>query len=135
MTTEKTKTKPLNGRHIILREVLRNYTVFESLVAHQPLENGLRTGDWEIEHKGMTINFLDLQGCLKKLSKRKKEAVFFNVILDWKQKHVAAQMGITTVSVGQYVKQAMIEVAKTLWPEIDEAEAKALAEAAYEEED
>ena len=104
-------------KHRILREVIRNYTTFEALCRQQPMEGGQRTGDWEIEHKGLTINFLDLQSCLKKLSKRKKEAVFFNVIMDEKQKDVAARMGITTVSVGQYVEQAMLQVAKDLWPE------------------
>jgi len=81
------------------------------------MEAGQRTGDWSIEHKGLTINFLDLQSCLKKLSPRKKQAVFYNVIMDEKQKDVAARMGITTVSVGQYVEQAMLQVAKDLWPE------------------
>jgi DNA-directed RNA polymerase specialized sigma24 family protein len=104
-------------KHRILREVIRNYTTFQELCRQQPMEAGQRTGDWSIEHKGLTINFLDLQSCLKKLSPRKKQAVFYNVIMDEKQKDVAARMGITTVSVGQYVEQAMLQVAKDLWPE------------------
>lgn len=96
-------------RHRILREVFRNYSVFEALVTQQ--------GKYDIEHQGLTINFLDLQGSLEKLSKRKKEAVFYNVILDKKQKEVAEIMGITTVSVGQYVEQAMIQLSKELWGE------------------
>ena len=100
---------PIEQRHRILREVLRNYTVFESYCSQH--------GQYDIEHKGIRINFLDLQNCLERLSKRKKEAVFFNVILDMKQKDVAAEMGITTVSVGQYVEQACLQVAKELWPE------------------
>lgn len=108
----------MDQRHRILREVLRNYTVFESLCASNDDSDARRSADqYEISHRGITINFLDLQNCLKGLSKRKKEAVFYNVIMDMKQKDVAAVMGITTVSVGQYVEQAMIQVAKELWPE------------------
>ncbi|MEM3008315.1 MAG: sigma factor-like helix-turn-helix DNA-binding protein [Nitrososphaerales archaeon] len=94
-------------KHRILREVFRHYLTFEALCE--------QTGRWEIEHKGIRINFLDLQGALKKLSKRKKEAVLYNVILDKKQKDVAKIMGITTVSVGQYVDQAMLQISKELW--------------------
>ena len=100
---------PVEQKHRILREVLRNYTVYESYCSQH--------GVFQFSHRDMTINFLDLQNCLKKLSKRKKEAVFYNVILDMKQKDVAAVMGITTVSVGQYVEQACLQVAKDLWPE------------------
>lgn len=60
----------------------------------------------------VTLSFWDLQGALKDLSPRKREAVFYNVILDKKQKDVAAIMGITTVSVGQYVEQAMIQLSE-----------------------
>ena len=103
---------PIEQRHRILREVLRNYTVFEGYCSQH--------GEYDITHKGITINFLDLQKCLKGLSKRKKEAVFWNVIRDEKQKDVAARMGITTVSVGQYVEQAMLQVSRELWPEDSE---------------
>jgi len=101
-------------KHRILREVFRNYTVFEALCA--------QSGIWEIEHKGIRINFLDLQGSLKRLSKRKREAVFYNVILDMKQKDVAEIMGITTVSVGQYVESSMIQLVRDLWGEEEENE-------------
>lgn len=99
----------MDAKHRILREVLRNFTVFEAYCSQH--------GVYEISHKGIDINFLDLQNCLNRLSKRKKEAVAYNVIRDMKQKDVAAVMGITTVSVGQYVEQAMLQVAKELWPE------------------
>lgn len=100
---------PTIPRHRILREVIRNYTVFESLCS--------QSGRFSVTHKGLVVSFHDLQGCLKRLSPRKKEAVFYHVILDWKQKDVAAEMGITTVSVGQYVEQAMLQIAKEIWPE------------------
>jgi DNA-directed RNA polymerase specialized sigma24 family protein len=111
----------MDAKHRILREVLRNYTVFESLCARNDDSDARLSADqYEISHKGITINFLDLENCLKNLSKRKKEAVFYNVILDMKQKDVAEVMKITTVSVGQYVEQAMLQVVKELWPEEDE---------------
>lgn len=99
-------------KHRILREILRNYLTFEALVK--------QNGEYVIENNGITISFSDLKNSLKGLSPRKKQAVFYNVILDWKQKDVAAVMGITTVSVGQYVEQAMQQVAKDYFPEESE---------------
>lgn len=117
-------------KHRVLREVLRKYITLKAACS--------ATGEYSLEvcsitgcinpkegarkgHDGpcvlISINLLDLQKCLNRLSKRKKEAVFYNVILDMKQKDVAYQMGITTVSVGQYVEQACLQVAKDLWPE------------------
>jgi DNA-directed RNA polymerase specialized sigma24 family protein len=96
-------------KHRVLREVIRHYPEFRALCSS--------TGEWEIEHKGLRISFLDLQGCLRGLSRRKREAVFYNVIMDMKQKDVAERMGITTGSVNQYVEQGMIQVAEQMWPE------------------
>lgn len=62
----------------------------------------------------ITLSFWDLHGSLKRLSARKREAVFYNVILDWKQKDVADRMQISTVSVGQYVQAAMEQLAVAL---------------------
>lgn len=106
----------MEARHRILREIIRHYPEFKALCQQQPLEGGNRTGDWDFEYKGLQVNLLDLQGCLKNLSPRKMEAVYYNVIRDMKQKDVAKIMGITTVSVGQYVEQAMIQVAREIWP-------------------
>ena len=96
-------------KHRVLREVIRHYVEFRTLCA--------QSGKWDIEHKGIRINFLDLRDCLQRLSARKKEAVFYNVILDKKQKDVAEIMGITTGSVNQYVEQGMLQIAEDLWPE------------------
>jgi predicted transcriptional regulator len=57
-----------------------------------------------------------LQHSLSSLSERKREAIFYNVILDWKQKDVAERMGITTVSVGQYVDQGCTQLARIYFP-------------------
>ena len=63
--------------------------------------------DYVIEHKGVEISFVDLQGLLKGLSPRKMQAVELNVIHDMKQREVAEIMGIRTVTVGQYVDAAI----------------------------
>lgn len=95
--------------HRLLREVLKHYTVFETQCA--------QSGNYDIHRGNITINFLDLKGCLKNLSKRQKEAVYWFVIRDEKQKVVAARMGISTVTVGQYVESGLMKVAQVLWPE------------------
>lgn len=118
----KTEATP---KHRILREVLRHYTEFKSHVTS--------TGDHVIEHgyfiydddgnvvdqEMVTISFWDLHNGIKDLSPRKREALFYNVILDWKQKDVAAKMGITTVSVGQYVEQAVIQLSERYFAEAE----------------
>lgn len=69
----------------------------------------------------VTLAFTDLERALKQfeddakkdgtvLSKRKEQAFYLNVIRDMLQRDVADIMGITTVSVGQYVEQGMIQL-------------------------
>jgi hypothetical protein len=65
----------------------------------------------------VTISFWDLHDGLKALSARKREAFFWNVLMDKKQKDVAKLMGITTVSVGQYVEQACLQLAERYFGE------------------
>ena len=97
-------------RHRLLREVVRHFSEFQELCSH--------SGDWEIEHRGIRINFLDLQNAFKDLSPRKKEAIKWNVVYDKKQIEVAEIMGITTVSVGQYVEAGMSQVAARVFSEL-----------------
>jgi DNA-directed RNA polymerase specialized sigma subunit len=103
--------KPELEKHRLLREIVRNYLVFEDYCSQY--------GTYTIEHKGITVSFLDLHNALKTLSPRKKEAIYYNVILDWKQKDVAEKMGITTVSVGQYVDQGMVQLCKSYFLEYE----------------
>lgn len=110
--------------HRVLREVYRHYTEYRDLVSatgESIIEHGyfIYEDDGEtIKDKiAVTISFWDLHGGLKELSKRKREAVFYNVILDWKQRDVAKKMGITTVSVGQYVEQAMLQLSERYFAE------------------
>src|SRR5687767_7496456 len=98
---------PVTERHRVLREVYRHYVDFEDFFR--------RTGRDTLEHKGITINFMDLKDGIKELSGRKQEAFYLNVIRDMKQKDVAEIMGITTVSVGQYVDAACRQLAEVYW--------------------
>lgn len=98
-------------RHRILREVFRHYIDFYDFFK--------RTGQHTIEHKGVTISFLDLNRVLEQtnLSDRKRQAFVLNVLQDKKQKDVAEIMNITTVSVGQYVDAACRQLAEAYFTE------------------
>src|SRR5581483_10051564 len=70
----------------------------------------------------ITISVVDLGTALQKvkLAPRKQEAFRLNVLDDMLQRDVAEIMGITTVSVGQYVKQAVIQLAEWYFAEDEE---------------
>lgn len=110
--------------HRILREIYRHYTEYKALVSATG-ESVIEHGYFVYEEDGETIkdkiliilSFWDLHGALQHLSKRKREAVFYNVIFDLKQRDVAKIMNITTVSVGQYVEQAMQQLAENYFAE------------------
>lgn len=99
----------------IVREAYRNYLTFESLAT--------QSGNFFITNGEVTISFIDLQGSLNKLSARKKEAIYYNVILDKLQRDTAEIMGITTVSVGQYVQTGMQQLVEWVLPEMVEKNA------------
>lgn len=103
-------------KHRVLREVYRHYLEFRDLFKSNGthvIEHGYWVDDPDGRRKiSVSISLWDLQEGLQSLSPRKREAVFYNVILDKKQKDVAEIMGITTVSVGQYVEQAMIQLSE-----------------------
>jgi DNA-directed RNA polymerase specialized sigma24 family protein len=112
-----TEPQPL---HRILREVLRHYSEFRSLVSatgKHVIEHSVpiwdEAGENIVDRQTVTISFWDLHRGIKDLSPRKREALWYNVILDWRQRDVAERMGITTVSVGQYVEQAVMQLAET----------------------
>ena len=118
--------------HRILREVYRHYYEFEDLFRSEGthvIDHAVRIydeNDNEIDRIPISISFFDLRDGLKPqseggvLSDRKLQAVMLNVIRDMKQRDVAEAMGITTVSVGQYVEHAMEQLAKTYFPEFYE---------------
>lgn len=114
-------------KHRCLREILRNYLTLKDASENDDytitvcrIKGCIWTnGEVSKGHDGpcemLTVNFLDLRKCLQRLSKRKMEAVFWNVIMDKKQRDVAEIMDITTVSIGQYVESACTQVANDLW--------------------
>lgn len=104
MPKRKLKEEESLQNHKVMRELYRNYLQFQEYVRS--------TGKHAITHRGLTISFHDLGMGLEELSPRKKEAFYLNVILDKKQKDVAEIMGITTVSVGQYVESASRQLAE-----------------------
>lgn len=100
----------------ILKEAYRHYPEFEAYVSatgkdiisyHVPKYEG------SDEYERIDLSFTDLQEALKnvKLAPRKKEAFELNVLQDMLQREAADIMGITTVSVGQYVNQAVYQLA------------------------
>lgn len=125
---KQTKFQP----HRILREVYRHYYEFEAYVSasgHHVIDHAVRIYDdegIEVDRVPISISFYDLRDGLRPqseggvLSDRKLQAVMLNVIRDMKQRDVAEAMGITTVSVGQYVEHAMEQLAKTYFPEFYE---------------
>lgn len=118
---------PFDQKQRILKEVYRHYIDFQDFAS--------REGKYFIEYGPITLSLLDLQYGLDKLSPRKREAVYLNVIRDMKQKDAAAIMGITTVSVGQYVEQAMIQLAERYFSDIDEETQRAYAKFFGKDED
>jgi DNA-directed RNA polymerase specialized sigma24 family protein len=60
----------------------------------------------------ISVSFIDLKEGVEDLPPRKKEAFFYRVILDKKQREVADIMQISMVSVGQYVKDSLIKLSK-----------------------
>lgn len=95
----------------ILREVLRNYLEFEAYCS--------QSGSYIIEHKGVMLSFSDLKKLLADLSPRKKQAIWYNVILSFKQWETAEKMGIKTGTVGQYVDSALEQLVDRYFAEED----------------
>lgn len=100
-------------KHRFLREAMRHYYEFGELFS--------QTGKSVVRGpEGMEICFLDLKDGFERLSPRKREAIHYNVMLDMRQKDVAEIMGITTVSVGQYVESGFTQFAEEYFNESEE---------------
>src|SRR3954454_11990001 len=135
MATVKSKGKlsePI-PKHRVLREVYRHYLEFRQYVAdtgHHVIEHGyfVHNDDNTKTRVNISVSFWDLFEGLKELSPRKREAVWYNVILDQKQRDVAKKMAITTVSVGQYVEQAMLQLSERYFAEEFSDESSVLQE-------
>ncbi len=126
-----------NEPHKILREAYRHYLSWRDLLIYgggsdSPVKNReevetithyVPKEPGSDEYVSISISFYDLERALKTyngelqregtvLSKRKEEAFYLNVLRDMLQRDVAKKMGITTVSVGQYVDQSMLQLVK-----------------------
>jgi hypothetical protein len=124
-------------KHTILREAYRNYLTWQDLLTYgggsdspvtdreaiETITYSIPKSKGSTEYVPISISFYDLDRALKTfkgevkrqgtvLSKRKEQAFYLNVIRDMLQRDVADIMGITTVSVGQYVDQSCIQLAK-----------------------
>jgi len=118
--------------HIVVREATRNFHTWQAYVS----QTGVHVLRGETTDRGVIeMHFYDVQRIVSaytpdgwkhgypqfpeddpfKLSERKKEAVYYNVIQDLKQKDVAEIMGITTVSVGQYVESGFLQITNHLF--------------------
>lgn len=114
MAVKKDETPP----HRVLREVYRHYLEFRELVQQDGRNHVIEHG-YFVEEEGkekrkvfLALSFWDLRDGITELAPRKKQAFWYNVICDMKQKDVAEIMKITTVSVGQYVEAACEQLAK-----------------------
>lgn len=112
--------------HRILRDIYRHYGEFEDIFRHygtHVIDHVVRLRDEDgnvVEKIPISISFFDLKEGISKdgpLSERKRQAVMLNVIKDLKQKDAAEVMGVTTVTVGQYVDNAMEQLAKDYFSE------------------
>lgn len=125
-------------RHKILREAYRNYLTWQDLLMVNHEETRVAdTLTYRVpkepgsdEMIPITVSFYDLERALKQfeedtkkdgtvLSKRKEQAFYLNVIRDMLQRDVAEIMGITTVSVGQYVDSGMQQLCDYYFAEMD----------------
>lgn len=131
MTQKQTAARRYDGltadkKFLILREAYRNYLTFKQYVTDtgkDVIEYAVPASEDSDVWVPISICFSDLERALKLfkdgseaentiLSQRKEQAFLLNVIMDQRQEDVAEQMGITTVSVGQYVKQACIQLSE-----------------------
>ena len=122
-TKDKKITAPL-PLHRVLREILRHYMEYRALVNADGRNDVIDYCYWVYDKRGrrkkkeeVSVSFWDLHGTLEELAPRKKEAIFYNVILDEKQRDVAKRMGITTVTVGQYVEAGTKQIAAKYFAE------------------
>jgi predicted DNA-binding protein (UPF0251 family) len=117
-------------KHKILREAYRNFLTWRDIITYPEDSEPPYTITYRVpkdkdsnEYVPVTISFVDLARALKSyegelksegtvLSARKEQAFFLNVLRDLRQKDVAEIMGISMVSVGQYVDQGMLKLCK-----------------------
>lgn len=121
----------------IIKEAYRHYDTWQNLIAYGDGKSGhvsdvltyhIPKEPGSDELVPIVISFHDLQRAWDnvKLAPRKKEAFELNILQDMLQREAADIMGITTVSVGQYVNQAASQLAE--WYFADEDRRKVIEE-------
>ena len=110
----------------VLKETYRNYHEYREHVGRtgqDVIEHSIRTRKDSNEYTTISISFSDLQDGVAELAPRKKEAFYLHIICNMLQREVADIMGVTTVTVGQYVDDAMRQLSRRYFSEyIDEEE-------------
>lgn len=111
-----------NELNKILKEVYRNYLLFRE----EHMRTGLDVITYDVEsspgsneYQTVVISFSDLREGVSELAPRKKEAFYYHIICNMRQREVGKIMGCTTVTVGQYVDSAVMQLAKKYFPEED----------------
>lgn len=92
----------------------------ESIKDHKALEMACIYCGVKMRRVTVGFSFWDLHRGLKELAPRKREALFYNVIMDLKQRETGKIMNITTMTVGAYVKMAFKALAKQHFIDIKE---------------
>lgn len=110
-------------KYIIVKETLRNYTKFRrhaTLIEQSHSHyDGTISHSYVVYNKDGTpkekitieISFWDLLRGIKKISPRKREALWYSIILDKKQEEVGKIMGCRPVTCGQYANSACQQLA------------------------
>jgi len=98
--------------YVIVREALRHHGELRSLIELQAIDVFehsyiVYNEDGTPKEKiNVTLSYSDLFAGAKKLSTKKREALYLNVIRDFKQEKVAEIMGCRTATVAQYIRNA-----------------------------
>lgn len=104
----------------VLKETYRNYHEYREHVARtgqDVISHAIRKSEGTDEYTTVSISFSDLQDGVSELAPRKKEAFYLHIICNMLQREVADVMGVTTVTVGQYVDDAMRQLSKRYFAE------------------
>lgn len=119
-------------KHRIIKEAYRNYTSLRdyalglqkdsSTPGNDIIEYAVETKPGSGKYKQIIISYQALKQTLEevKLPPRKRQAFYLNVLEDKLQREVADIMGITTVSVGQYVDGACEQLAEHYFADDEE---------------
>lgn len=104
--------------YVIIKEALRGYTKFKrhaALTGQDYIEHTYTVYDDDgipTEKISIELSLWDLFRGVKKISPRKREALWYGVILDKRQEEVGEIMGCRPVTCGQYANSACMQLAE-----------------------